>query len=317
MAVLDIRQRTGWLFVGVIVAHIVLISTQVRTRGVPLFEHVTFGVFAEVQRWTTGVVSGVQDTWTNYFALQQVRAENERLRQENAQLQIRLQSERAEAQQARTLQELLELRGTHTFATTGAGVMSTQLVQSSVIGGGASPIFRTISIDKGTQDGVRADMAVIAPRGVVGRVVLPTGRASKVQLLTDGEAGAGALVERSRAQGVIEGTGEGLRLVHVPGTADIKVGDVVVTSGIEGFYPKGLVIGQIQSIERSAGEYSQVIVRPAVEYASLEVVLVVLTPPAAANDDRATTPKPTAADSGANGSGAAPGANAPRENRAQ
>ena len=295
MAVLDIRQRTGWLFVGVIVAHIVLISTQVRTRGVPLFEHVTFGVFAEVQRWTTGLVSGVHDTWTNYFALQQVRAENERLRQENAQLQIRLQGERAEAQQARTLQELLELRGRHTFATTGAGVTSSPLASSSVIGGGASPSFRTITIDKGTQDGVLADMAVIAPAGVVGRVVLPTGRAAKVQLLTDGEAGAGALVERSRAQGVIEGTGDGLRMVHVAGTADIKVGDVVVTSGIEGFYPKGLVIGQIQSIERSAGEYSQVVVRPAVEYASLEAVLVVLAPPAADIGERSAADAPAGA----------------------
>jgi rod shape-determining protein MreC len=290
MAVLDIRQRTGWLFAGLIVAHIVLISTQVRTRGVPLFEVVTFGAFAEVQRWTTSGVSGVQDTWTNYFALQQVRAENERLRQENAQLQIRLQSERAEAQQARTLQELLDLRGKHTFATTGAGVTATPLVPSSVIGGGASPSFRTITIDKGTQAGVRADMAVIAPRGVVGRVVLPTPRASKVQLLTDGEAGAGALVERSRAQGIIEGTGEGLRLVYVPGTADIKVGDVVITSGIEGFYPKGLVIGQIQSIERTAGEYSQVAVRPAVDYTSLEAVLVVLTPPEPGAGDAPTDP---------------------------
>ena len=282
MAVLDIRQRTGWLFVGIIVAHIVWISAQVNTRrGVPLLEAVTFGVFAEVQRWGTSVVSGVHDTWTNYFALTQVRAENDRLRRENAELQIRLQSERAEAQQARTLQDLLELRGRHTFATTGAGVTATPLVQTSVIGGGASPSFRTLTIDKGTQDGVGADMAVIAPNGVVGRVVLPTARAAKVQLLIDNEAGAGALVERSRAQGVIEGTGDGLRLVHVPGTADIKVGDVVITSGIEGFYPKGLVIGQIQSVERSAGEYSQVVVQPAVDTASLEAVLVVLTPPAA------------------------------------
>ena len=280
MAVLDIRQRTGWLFVGIIVAHIVWISAQVNTRrGVPLLEAVTFGVFAEVQRWGTSVVSGVHDTWTNYFALQQVRTENERLRAENAQLQIRLQSERAEAQQARTLQALLELRGRHTFATTGAGVRATPLVQTSVIGGGASPSFRTLTIDKGTQDGVRADMAVIAPGGVVGRVVLPTARAAKVQLLIDGEAGAGAMIERSRVQGVIEGTGDGLRLVHVPGTADIKVGDTVVTSGIEGFYPKGLVIGQIQSAERSAGEYSQVVIRPAVDYSSLEAVLVVLASP--------------------------------------
>ena len=80
-----------------------------------------------------------------------------------------------------------------------------------------------------------------------------------------------------------------LRLDHVPGTADIKVGDRVVTSGIEGIYPKGFVIGQIESIERRAGEFSAVIIRPAVDFSALEAVLVVLTAP---------TPEPSAAADG-------------------
>ena len=78
---------------------------------------------------------------------------------------------------------------------------------ASVIAGGASPEFRTITIDKGTSDGLQPDMAVIAPAGVVGRIILPTSRASKVQLLIDRNAAAGALIERARAQGVVVGTG--------------------------------------------------------------------------------------------------------------
>jgi rod shape-determining protein MreC len=78
------------------------------------------------------------------------------------------------------------------------------------------------------------------------------------------------------------GTGGGqLRLEYLPGTADIQVGDVVVTSGIDGIYPKGFVIGQIESIQKGGGVFSAIVIKPAVEYSSLEDVLVVLTPPAA------------------------------------
>ncbi|HEU4689462.1 MAG TPA: rod shape-determining protein MreC, partial [Vicinamibacterales bacterium] len=104
-------------------------------------------------------------------------------------------------------------------------------------------------------------------------------RASKVQLLIDRDAAAGAIVERSRAQGVVVGTGtDRFRLDHVPGAADIQVGDRVVTSGIEGIYPKGFLIGQIESIDRQSGEFANVVVRPAVEFSALETILVVLTP---------------------------------------
>lgn len=273
MALLDIRQRTGYLLLAVIVGHIILISAQVNTRrGVPMLEAVTFGLFAEVQRGASSLIAKGQDSWQNYLALQQVRGENERLRLEVARLQVGLQQERALAEQSKTLQQLLEFRSSVSLETTGA----------AVIAGGASPDFRTMTIDKGTGGGVKPDMAVIAPAGVVGRVIMPSARASKVQLLIDRNAAAGALVERSRAQGVVEGTGaDMLRMNYVSGVADLKVGDQVVTSGIDGIYPKGFVIGQIQSIERGAGEFSAIVIRPAVDFASLEAVLIVLTPPVA------------------------------------
>jgi rod shape-determining protein MreC len=255
---------------AVVVGHILLISTQVSTRrGVPVLESLTFGVFAEVQRAATSGLGSVRDVWSNYFALQEIRRENQNLRTEVAQLRVGLQQERALAEQSRMLQKLLDMRMETPLETTAA----------SVIAGGASPDFRTVTIDKGTSGGVKPDMAVISPAGVVGRIILPTGRAAKVQLLIDRDAAAGAVAERSRAQGVVMGTGTSLRLDHVPGTADIKVGDRVVTSGIEGIYPKGFEIGQIESIARRAGEFSAIVIRPAVEFSSLEAVLVVLTPP--------------------------------------
>jgi rod shape-determining protein MreC len=271
MAVLDIRQRTGWLFMGVVVGHILLISAQVNTqRGVPMLEEVTFGTFAEVQRGAASALATIRDNWVNYVALQDVRAENAKLKEEMASLRIGLQQERALAEQSRTLQSLLELKSSIRLSTTAA----------SVIGGGASPDFRTLTIDKGTGESLASDMAVLAPAGVVGRIVMPTRRASKVQLLIDRDAAAGAIVERSRAQGVVVGTGtDRFRLDHVPGAADIKVGDRVVTSGIEGIYPKGFLLGQIESIDRQSGEFANVVVRPAVEFSALEAVLVVLTAP--------------------------------------
>jgi rod shape-determining protein MreC len=277
MAVLDIRQRTGWLFLAVTVGHIILISTQVNTRrGVPLFEAVTFGAFAEVQRATTSGVDRVQDGWQNYFALQQIRRDNEALKQEVAQLQIRLQQERAVAEQSRTLQALLAIHQQVSLMTTGA----------NVIGGAPTPDFRTMTIDKGTSEGLKRDMAVISPVGVVGRVILPTRRAAKVQLLIDRNAAAGAVVERTRAQGVVVGNGsDRLRLEYVAGSADVKAGDRVVTSGIDGIYPKGFVIGQIESVQRGSGNFREITIKPAVDFMSLEAVLVVLSPPGPPDTD--------------------------------
>jgi rod shape-determining protein MreC len=270
MAILDIRQRTGYLFMAVIIGHIILISAQVNTeRGVPLLESVTFGSFAEVQRGASSMIGGVRTSWDDYLALQSVRSDNEQLRREVAQLQIALQQQRALAQQSRTLAELLQLREGTQLETVAAGV----------IAGSASPDFRTLTIDKGTTDGLRPDMAVIAPAGVVGRIITPSARAAKVQLLIDRNAAAGAIVERSRAQGVVEGTGGSLLLNYVSGTADVQSGDVVSTSGIDGIYPKGFVIGQIESVERRAGDFGAIVIRPAVDFSSIEAVLVVTTPP--------------------------------------
>ena len=270
MALLDIRQRAGYLFLAVTLGHIILISAQVNSRsGVPVLEQVTFGVFAEVQRSMTAVVSGVRHFWSGYVGLRHVRVENAALKLQLADAQIQLQQQRALADRSRGLDRLLGLRERLTLNT----------VAAEVIASGATPDFRTLTIDKGTQQGLRPDMAVLAPAGVVGRVVVPSLRAAKVQLLIDRNAAAGALIERSRAQGVVVGAGdELLRLEYVAEIADVAVGDVVVTSGIDGIFPKGFIIGRVEALDRSGRAYRHITVRPAVDFSSLEEVLLVLTP---------------------------------------
>lgn len=269
----DIRQRPGLLLGAAIVLHVGLISAQVsNATGLPLLQVVTFGAFAEVQRLTMNAVDGVRGIWTGYIGLREAHIENEALKEQLRALQVRLQEERALASRTEGLRQLLELRERAGLETAAA----------EVIGAAADPDIRTITIDKGSDAGLQADQAVISAAGVVGRLILPSRRAAQVQLLIDGNAAVGAAIERSRAQGVVVGAGAGeLRMQYVPGTADVNVGDLVVTSGIDGIYPKGFVIGTVESVDGGRGTYHEIVVRPAVDFTRLEEVLVVLTPPAA------------------------------------
>jgi len=249
--------------------HILLISAQVNSRsGVPVLEAVTFGVFAEVERVISSGFSSVRQVWSGYAGLRNLKSQNDALTRDLEATQIALQQQRALADRTRSLERLLDLRDRSKLNTLAA----------EIIAAGATPDFRTLTIDKGTREGVTADMAVIAPAGVVGRVVMPSTRAAKVQLLVDRNAAAGALIERSRAQGVVMGGGDDrLRMDYVSEVADVIVGDLVVTSGIDGIYPKGYVIGQVESVEKSGTAYKTITVKPAVDFTSLEEVLVVLT----------------------------------------
>jgi len=271
---IDLRRRTGALLLAVVIGHVVVISVQVNTASsVRVFEAVTFGLFSEVQRGVARVVGGATGFWNGYVGLRSVQAQNDVLRESVATLRFRLQQERAVAQRVRGLEALLGLRRDIGFAT----------VSARVIAGDATPYFRTITIDRGTGDGVYRDSAVLSPDGVVGRVVSDPGpRAAKVQLLIDRSAAAGALIERTRAAGVVVGdAGQGvLRMEYVSNLEEVQLGDVVVTSGIDGIYPKGFVIGTVEVVRRGPGLYRTIDVRPQVEFSNLEEVLVIVREPA-------------------------------------
>jgi rod shape-determining protein MreC len=270
MPVTDFRQRTAVLFIAVVLGHIILISAQVNSRsGVPLLEAVTFGAFAEVQRGAAGLTGSIRDAWNGYGDLRGVRAENEELKRRLGELQVQFQQERARAARAAELERLLGFQEQLKIDT----------IPASVIGASASLEFRGVTIDRGSNTGVTTNMAVVAPTGLVGRIVTPTAHASKVQLAIDRNAAAGALVERTRAQGIVIGSGgEMLRMDFVAATADVKVGDTIVTSGVDGIYPKGLVIGTVEEVDGGNGIYKAIRVRPSVDFNKLEEVLVVTAP---------------------------------------
>ena len=267
---LDIRQRTGSLLVAVIIGHVILISAQVSSSpGVRVIESVTFGVFSQVQRSVSSWLGAMRGVWHGYVALQDLSTENAELKHHVADLEVRLQQQRALAARSESLQALLNLRAEVELPTIGA----------EVIAGDATPWFRTVTINRGTRDGIRPDLAVIASAGVVGRVVgQPAARAARVQLLIDRNAAVGAMIERSRAGGVVSGATDAteLRLDYVSNLSDVNVGDRVVTSGIEGIYPKGFLIGYVEDVQPGRGLYLTIRVRPVVDFDGLEDVLVVM-----------------------------------------
>jgi rod shape-determining protein MreC len=279
--VLDIRQRAGTLFAFLMIAQVLLISAQVSTKsGSRVLSLVTFEVFSRVQRAAAAGVNGLRAVWGGYFALRGVRAENESLRRQLADLQVRMQQREALAGRADRLQQLLGLRDRATFPTLAA----------EVIAGSPNPGMRTITIDRGSADGVLADMAVIAPAGVIGRIIGPTARhAARVQLLVDRNAAAGAIVDRVHAGGMVLGTESEtvLRMDLVSNLADVRPGDAVIASGVDGIFPKGYAVGTVERSERGSGLYRTITVRPAADFSSLEDVLVVLVPPRAATRDEA------------------------------
>jgi rod shape-determining protein MreC len=276
---LDIHKRTGYLFLGVMMAQIILVSAQVQTKtGTRALQAVMFEVFSRVEAGTASMVRGSRNVFGNYFALRGVRAENDTLRQRVAELEVKLQQEHGLAARSQQLQTLMELKTAAELPT----------VAAEVIAGNPDPLMRTLTIDRGSTDGVQADMAVIAPGGIVGRIIAPVGRrAARVQLLVDVNAAAGALIERTRAGGLVVGvdTHPPLRMDMVSNLADVKPGDAVVASGIDGIFPKGYAIGSVEKTERGAGLYLAITVRPGVDFSSLEEVLVVLVPPRSAIRD--------------------------------
>jgi rod shape-determining protein MreC len=274
MARADAGGRTRSLLVAVVVGHVLLISAQVATPAGPSALRTTVvalvTAFQEASWTVAGAVNGV---WDGYAALRGVREANERLARENTELRVQLQQARANAAAADEMRALLDLRPHLPWKTTGA----------DVVAGSLSPDFRSITIDKGLDDGVRPDMPVLNAAGVLGRVAQASARASTVQLIIDRSAAAAVRTSRTRTEGIALGNGErALRLEYLSDTADLAEGDTVVTAGIDGVYPPDLAVGRITKVERTGPAYRRVLIEPFADFSRLETVLVLLAPTAAA-----------------------------------
>jgi len=272
---LDRTRRTLVVFLALSFGHVLLLSVQVQSRsGLPWLQAATFGVFARVQQVTDDLSNMGRSFWSNYVALHGVVAENEALQMKVLDLEGQVQAQAAIASQARELERLLDLQQSVAAPT----------LSARVIAGDPMPGTMVVTINRGSADGVETNMAVIGHAGVVGRVInRPTAHAAQVQLLIGHNAGAGAITATSEAVGPVHG-GAGtppLALDYVDLLRDVQVGEQVWTSGSDGIFPRGFLIGTIERVVRGSGSgtYSEIAIRPAVDFANLQFVLVILAKP--------------------------------------
>jgi rod shape-determining protein MreC len=255
------------------VGQVLLISAQVQSReGLPLLQVVAFDGFAAVQRVSGGIVDTLHGIWSQYFGLRGAARENADLRQQVIDLSVQLQQQRAIAERMRSLEDLLGLKPQ----------MPVPTIAARVIAGNVSPGTLTVVIDRGTIDQVAPDMAVLGVDGVVGRVINPVARrAATGQLLIDSNAAAAVVFERSQAGGLaIGGASDGTLLADlVPVLADVQPGERVITSGQDGIYPAGFLVGVVDSVAGAGTPDRTIRIRPATDFSHLDVVLVALTPP--------------------------------------
>lgn len=209
-------------------------------------------------------------TWNRYVALRTVQEENEQLRREIEFLRGQAADLREMAAANQRLTELLRFKAR----------TPSQTVAARVIGRDATNWYHGVVLDKGEQDGVRTEMGVITLAGAVGRVVKTRTSSSVVLLIIDPNNAVTSLIQRTRDEGIIEGTfGGKARMKYIPLLSTVRIGDPVVTSGLTGGFPKGVPVGTITSIQKDeSGLFQTADVRPEVDFTKLEEVLVVTAP---------------------------------------
>lgn len=232
------------------------------------FERGFLSIFAPVGGVVSRINGFFSGIWSDYISLVGVRKENEKLKERIKQLNTKIiQDNEANLSNAR-LQQLLKLKN----------AIRTNSIAATVIGEDVTSWFRTVIIDRGSVDGIREGMPVITSEGVVGRVVRVASNSSRLLLITDHASAIAANVQRSRARGVVKGKNGGLCTLEFSQRGeDVKVGDIIVTSGIGGVFPKGLPLGEVTMVKKGEyGIFQTVELRPFVSLSRLEEVLVLV-----------------------------------------
>jgi len=252
------------------VTALAIISSHRRDPGsLSLLERSIYALVRPVQSGLAYLLSGARSTWEDYLTLVNAQKENRRLA---ARIQ-ELEQEMAECREIRASNERLETL--LNFQSS----MRMPTVVSRVIGEDSSGWFHTLLIDKGTRDGVERAMPVVAREGLVGHVVESADRTAKVLLIIDRNSAVDVLLQESRTKAVLEGVGRHdlCVLKYVPRSETVQKGEMVITSGLGGIYPKGLLVGKVAEVWKEGyGLFQRVEVSPKVDFQRLEEVLVIL-----------------------------------------
>ncbi|GFO64220.1 rod shape-determining protein MreC [Geomonas paludis] len=231
-------------------------------------ERTVMGITAPVAGSAASATGFFSDIWNNYIDLIDVRRENIELRKSVKRLNARIIADNEAVAANMRFKQLLDLKES----------VAVPSLAVSVIGEDSSAWFKTLVVDRGSADGLLEGMPVVAIGGVVGRLVKVAPHSSRVLLLTDHASAIAAIVQRSRARGIVRGAGGGrCSLEFTVKDEDVKVGDTVISSGIGGVFPKGLPIGEVTMVKKGEyGVFQTIEVRPLVNIGKLEEALVLV-----------------------------------------
>jgi rod shape-determining protein MreC len=268
----DLRRRRGTLIIiSLVLCALVLIVLQISGRyGGDELHSVGLKPLSPWQRAFHWVVGSIRTVFQNHVLLVNLKEENHQLQEEVRRLKQENADLKESAQTLGRLQRLLLLKARAPGA----------MVAAEVVAYSPSAWFRTIVINKGQRDGVRKGFPALTLEGVVGKVIKVSSSSSVVLLVIDRNSSVDCLVQRTRTRGILEGEGGGrCYLRYVSRTEDIQVGDHIVTSGLEGIFPKGLSLGEVAKVEKKAyGLFQEIEIMPSADLGRLEEVMVIVRP---------------------------------------
>lgn len=262
------RHRPLAVLAAAVLVQVLLLAFQIkRDHDVRLIRYWAAEVVTPFERFGTWSLSKLGGVWTDYIALHGAHAENARLRAELAQLRLRNRQLESQALEAQRLSVLLNFHDAHTEAP---------MLAAQVIGASADPASHTLVLNRGERDRVRRNMGVITPDGIVGKIVEVFPTTSQVLLLNDKDSGVGALLLDTRTHGVVKGSGDPHpRMDYVVNDEKVHTGEMILTSGEDRIFPKGLLIGTVAGA-RDANPFQIIRIEPAAHLDRLEDVLVLL-----------------------------------------
>jgi len=258
---------------GFVVVNIIVLFISARyVSSSSASRHMGMGIVSPLQKAVTVSIHSLRSMWTHYFFLVSTEKENDSLKIKLAKnIYDDNQCKETELSNDR-LRKLLDFKNASKLHSLSAGV----------IGKDPSQWYKTLIIDKGVSEGITKGLPVVVPEGVVGQVIDASDHYAKVLLIIDSNSAVDALVQQTRAHGIIKGHSEGRCLLnYVSRKETVNIGDAVVSSGLDGVFAKGLLIGKVTDIIRNkSGIFQDIEVSPFVDFDKIEEVLVVLSPPA-------------------------------------
>lgn len=225
-------------------------------------------VFSPIVRVGDSVLSTIGGSFTGLAELRRAKSENQDLKQQVEQLTVELNETREKAK------ELEVVRNTYGLPS----MIQYRQIAANVIARDTSLWFKRLTIDRGTLDGIKRDMPVVTTTGIVGRVINVGPNYAQVQVITDSNAGVGVMIQRTRAPGELKGLNNAhCEIKNIPANEEVQEGEIVITTGLDRIYPKGLVVGTTERVENDPNApWKRIIVNPAAQVDRVENVLVLL-----------------------------------------